>query len=116
MRKRNKGRKLSLKTDQRRALLRSLAEAVFTREKIETTEAKAKEASILVEKLITCAKKNNDAARRSLAELFSQKLVKKIMGEIGPRYKERNGGCTRIIKLEPRKSDGSRMAIIELIK
>jgi large subunit ribosomal protein L17 len=116
MRKRKKGRKLSLKTDQRKALLRSLAEAVFIKEKIETTEAKAKEASILVEKLITAAKKNNDLARRRLAELFSPKLVKKIMTEIAPRYQQRNGGCTRVIKLGARKNDGARMAIIELIK
>jgi large subunit ribosomal protein L17 len=116
MRKRKKGRSLSLKTDQRRALLRSLAEAVFNKEKIETTEAKAKEASILVEKLITAAKKNNNVAIKNLEALFSRRLVKKIMTEIAPRYQQRNGGCTRLIKTGPRKSDGARMAIIELIK
>jgi large subunit ribosomal protein L17 len=116
MRKRKKGRSLSLKTDQRRALLRSLAEAIFNKEKIETTEAKAKEASILVEKLITTAKKNNTVSIKTLGGLFSKKLVKKIMTEIAPRYQQRNGGCTRIIKMGPRNKDGAKMAIIELIK
>jgi large subunit ribosomal protein L17 len=116
MRKRIKRRSLSLKTDQRRALLRSLAEAVFEREKIETTEAKAKEASILVEKLITRAKKNDAVAIRNLARFFSPKLVKKIINDIAKRYEKRQGGYTRITKLGPRKSDSASMVILELTK
>jgi len=116
MRKRKKGRKLSLKTDQRKALLRSLAEALFNKEKIKTTEAKAKEVAIFAEKLVTEAKKKNQSSIRNLAKFFSDKLVKKISSEIATRYEKRNGGYTRITKLGPRKSDGARMAIIEFIK
>jgi large subunit ribosomal protein L17 len=114
--KQKKGRKFGRKTDQRRALLRSLAESLFTKERIKTTEAKAKEASVLSEKLITQAKKGDLASRRYLAGYFKKDLVKKIVDEIAPRYKTRKGGYTRIIKVEPRKSDGAKMAIIELIK
>ena len=116
MKKRKKGRKLSRKSDQRKALLKSLARELFLREKIKTTKAKAKELSAFAEKQITKAKKANLASRRLLARNFSPKIVKKIVDEIAPRYKERKGGYTRIIKLDPRKSDGAKMAIIELIK
>lgn len=116
MRKRKLGRKLSRKRDQRRALLRLLASALFLKEKIRTTEAKARETSRFVEKIITKAKRGNLSSRRLLLKNFSPKIVKKIVEEIGPRYKERKGGYTRIIKLGKRKSDGAEMAIIELIK
>ena len=79
-------------------------------------EAKAKEISALAEKFITRAKKQDLSSRRILAKYFSKNLVKKLVEEIAPRYKERKGGYTRIIKLGPRKSDGARMAIIELVK
>jgi len=116
MKKRKKGRKLSRKRNQRRALLKSLASALLLNEKIKTTEIKAKEFSILVEKLITRAKKGDLASRRLVAKFFPKKIVKKLIEEIVPRYKERKGGYTRIIKLGPRKSNGAKMAIIELIK
>lgn len=116
MRKRKIGRKFSRKTDQRKALLRSLVEALFIKEKIKTTEAKAKETAVLAEKLITQAKKGDLSSNRYLAAYFNKDLVKKIIKEIAPKYKERKGGYTRIIKLEPRKSDASKMAIVELIK
>ena len=114
--KQKKGRKFSRKTDQRKALLRSLAEALFIKEKIRTTEAKAKETAILAEKLITRAKKGDLSASRYLATYFNKDLVKKIMRETAPRFKERKGGYTRVIKLESRKSDAAKMAIVELIK
>lgn len=114
--KQKKGRKFSRKTDQRKALLRSLAEALFIKEKIRTTEAKAKETAIFAEKLITQAKKGDLASSRYLATYFNKDLTKKIMKEIAPKYKERKGGYTRVIKTEPRKSDAARMAIVELIK
>lgn len=114
--KQKKGRKFSRKTDQRKALLRSLIEALFIKEKIRTTEAKAKETAIFAEKIITQAKKGDLSANRYLATYFNKDLVKKIMKETAPKYKERKGGYTRIIKLEPRKSDSSKMAIVELIK
>ncbi|MFH1036906.1 MAG: 50S ribosomal protein L17 [Patescibacteria group bacterium] len=116
MRKRKKGRKLSLKTDQRKALLRSVAESLFLKEKIKTTEAKAKEVAGLVEKMITKAKKGDMAAVRSLSRFFSDRIVKKLIKEIAPRYVARMGGYTRIIKLGPRKNDASKMAIVELVK
>jgi len=116
MRKRKKGRKLSRKKDQRRALLKALSSALLLREKIKTTEAKAKEASSYTEKFITIAKKGNLASRRRLSCFFSPKIVKKLMAEIAPRYKTRKGGYTRVIKLGPRRSDGARMALIELVK
>ena len=116
MKKRKIGRRLSRKKDQRKALLRSLARELFLREKIKTTEAKAKEISSFAEKQISRAKNGSLSDQRFLAKNFSPKVVKKLISEIGPRHKERKGGYTRIIKLGPRKSDGAKMAIIELIK
>jgi large subunit ribosomal protein L17 len=116
MRKRKKGRKLSRRAEQRKALLRSLAQALFLKEKIKTTLVKAKELSSFVEKKITRAKKNDLSSQRFLSSLFTPQVVKKLIGEIAPRYQERSGGYTRIIKLGQRKRDGARMAIIELVK
>jgi large subunit ribosomal protein L17 len=116
MRKRKKGRKLNRKKDQRSALLKSLAAALILKEKIRTTEAKAKEISSFVEKKITKAKAGNLASRRFLARFFTDKVVKKLVDELAPRFKERKGGYTRIIKLGQRKADAARMAIIELVK
>jgi large subunit ribosomal protein L17 len=116
MRKLNRGRKLSRERDQRKALLKSLAREFFLREKIKTTEAKAKELAIFAEKTITIAKIANLSARRLLLRTFPLKLVKKLIDDIAPKYKERKGGYTRVIKLGHRKTDGARMAIIELVK
>jgi large subunit ribosomal protein L17 len=116
MNKRKKGRKFSRKSDVRKALFRALISALFLREKIKTTEAKAKEMSGFAEKFITKGKKADLNSRRILAGYFTPKLVKKIIDDIAPKYKERNGGYTRIVKLGPRKSDGAKMAIIELVK
>jgi len=116
MRKRNKGRKFGREKAQRKALFKSLISALFIKEKIKTTEAKAKEISPLAEKFITSAKNNSVATRRVLARYFSPKVVKKLVNEIAPRYQERKGGYTRIIRLGQRKSDGAEMAIIELVK
>jgi len=116
MRKRKRGRKLSRKRDQRKTLLKALASALFLKEKIKTTEVKAREVSIFVEKQITRAKISNLSSRKLLAKKFSPEIVKKLVNEIAPKYKERKGGYTRIIKLGLRKSDGAKMAIIELVK
>jgi len=115
MKKLKKGRKFGRKRNQRKALMNSLARGLFLHGKMKTTEAKAKEVSIFAEKCITKAKKGDLAANRILAGYFSKTLVKKLITEIGPKYKERKGGYTRIIKLVPRKSDGARMSIIELV-
>ena len=116
MKKRKKGRKFSRKRDQRKAFLKSLARALFLKEKIKTTEARAKEISGFAEKFISKAKKGGLSARRFLDKFFSKNLTKKLIEEIAPRYKERKGGYTRVVKLGQRKSDGAKMAIIELIK
>ncbi len=115
MKKRKKGRTLSRPSDQRKALIHSLSRELFLREKIKTTEAKAKEFRKFAEKQITKAKDNDLAARRSLARYFDAPIVKKLMEEISPRYKDRKGGYTRIMKLGPRRSDGAKMVIVELV-
>ncbi len=116
MRKLNKGRMLSRPKNQRKALLRTLATSLFLHEKIQTTEAKAKELRSVAEKFITKAKKNDLFARRILARDLNPVTVKKLVNDIAPRYQERHGGYTRIIKLGPRHSDGAKMVIIELVK
>ena len=115
MRKRIKGRKLNRAASQRKALLKGLARALFLNGKIKTTEAKAKELSVFAEKMITRAKKGDLASRRLLLKTQSKKISKKLIEEIGPKYKDREGGYTRVIKTVPRKSDAAKMAIIELV-
>jgi large subunit ribosomal protein L17 len=115
MKKRKKGRKFNRRRNQRRSFLRSLANNLFLKGRIKTTESRAKELSPLANKYITKAKKINLANRRLLLKELSPAVVKKLETEIGPKYKERKGGYTRIIKVGFRKSDGSKMAIIELV-
>ena len=115
MKKLQKGRKLHRETGQRRALLKTLATSLILRGKITTTEAKAKEVAPFLEKKITRSKTGTLAARRYLAQFFSAQTVKKLMDEVAPKYKERSGGYTRVVKLGRRKSDSSKMAIIELV-
>jgi large subunit ribosomal protein L17 len=110
-----KGRKLHRKVGPRKALMKTLASSLVIHEKIKTTEAKAKELSPYIEKKITKAKKGDVASRRILNKFFSDNVTKKLVDEIAPKYKERNGGYTRVIKLGIRKSDGAKMAIIELV-
>ncbi|MBU1045848.1 50S ribosomal protein L17 [Patescibacteria group bacterium] len=114
MQKRIRGRKFHRKAGPRKALLKALASSLILKGKIETTEAKAKELSSFIEKKITKAIKRDLAARRDLAKLFAPQIVKKLMDEIAPLYKNQPGGYTRIIKTGPRGSDGAKMAIIEL--
>lgn len=116
MKKGKKGRKLSRKRDQRKALLKGLALSLIERERIRTTEARAKEVSPFVEKCISKAKKEHLTAIRYLSRFFPPKIVKKMTSELGKRYKNKKGGYTRIVKTGQRKSDGAKMAIIELVK
>ena len=116
MRKLNKGRKLSRKVGPRKMLFRVLVNNFLLHEKIKTTEAKAKELRSIVEKMITRAKNVNLANRRLLAKELTPEMTKKIINDVAPKYIERHGGYTRIIKLGPRNSDGAKMAILELIK
>ncbi len=116
MQKRKKASKFNRETGQRKALLKTLGTSLVSKEKIKITEAKAKELSSFIEKMITRSKKGDVFSRRKLSELFDPKTVKKLVDEIGPRYKDRKGGYTRVIKLGSRKNDGAKMAVIELIK
>lgn len=116
MRHLKKGRKLGTDASHTKAMLRALATALFTNERIKTTEARAKEVRGLVDRIITWAKKGDVHARRlALAELGDRALVHKVFAEIAPRYSEREGGYTRILKLGPRKGDAAPMVIIELV-
>lgn len=116
MRHNNANRKFGRDKDQRTALLRSLARELFLHGKITTTEAKAKEVRPYAEELITIARVGDLAARRLVAaRLANNIIVKKLVDIVAPQYKDRNGGYTRIIKLERRPSDGSKMAVIELV-
>jgi large subunit ribosomal protein L17 len=116
MRHHNANRKFGRSSNQRGALLRSLAEGLITRGKITTTEAKAKEPRPFIEKLVTKARTNSLAARRDvIASLGSEARAKELFATIGPRYATRPGGYTRITKLAPRKSDSAKMAVIEFV-
>jgi large subunit ribosomal protein L17 len=116
MKKLSQGRKLSMKAGPRKMLLRVLVNNFLLQEKIKTTEARAKELRVIAERMITKAKNVNLANRRILARDLTPKITKKIIDQIAPRYTERKGGYTRIIKLGPRNSDGAKIAIIELVK
>ncbi len=101
--------------DQKRAFLRSLARNLLLNQRIKTTEARAKELRRFVEPLITEAKEDTVTTRRRISRHFDEKTVKKLIEEIGPKYKERPGGYTRIIKIGPRETDGAKEVFIELV-
>ncbi len=110
------GRKLGRYRDQRTALLRGLVVELMIHERITTTLPKAKEARILAEKLITHGKKGNLHHRRlAMAQVPNSRVVAKVFEDIAPRYAERAGGYTRVLKLGPRNGDAAEMAIIELV-
>ena len=119
-------RKLGRTSDQRKAMLRDLATSLIVSERIETTEARAKEVRSVVEKLITLGKKGDLASRRNAAKTLrnveilneddsTQTALQKLFGEIAERYAERQGGYTRILKVGPRRGDGAESVIIELV-
>ena len=115
MRHRKAGRKLGRTTAHREMLLRNLLTSLFRYEKIVTTEAKAKELRKLTDKVITLAKRGDLHARRQAAEVIQDEdVLKKLFDSIGSRYKDRNGGYTRLTKLEYRMGDGATLAAIEL--
>ena len=109
--------KLSRDSAHRRALMRNLCREVIEHERIKTSQAKAKAVKPKLEKLITLAKRGDLHARRQvLSELSQDKfLVHKLFEEIAPRYAERPGGYTRIVKLGPRRSDSTEMVFLELV-
>ena len=117
MRHRIAGRKLSRPTAHRWALYRNLVSDLVKYEKIVTTEAKAKEIRGLAEKMITLGKEGSLASRRrALAFVTDKKLVDKIFTELAPRYAERPGGYTRLVKLGRRVGDGARLAQVEMVE
>lgn len=111
-----KGPRLGSGPAHQRLLLNGLAAQLFVHERINTTEAKAKAVRPVAEKLITFAKKGDVAARREvLKQIPDRDIVHKLFSDIGPRYAERSGGYTRILKLGPRRGDAAPMARIELV-
>ncbi len=109
-------RKLGRPTDHRQAMLRNLVTSLLRNGKIETTVTRAKETKRMAEKMITLGKKGDLHARRqALAYIYDETVVKNLFDEIAPKYEDRNGGYTRILKLGPRRGDGSEMAILELV-
>jgi large subunit ribosomal protein L17 len=117
MRHRKDRGKLSRSASHRKALFMNLAREVIDHERIETTEAKAKAVKPEVERLITLAKRGDLHARRQALSALGQDkfVVYKLFEEIAPRYAERPGGYTRILKLGPRKSDATEMVYLELV-
>ena len=116
MRHAKSGRKLGRDASHRRALYANLAGSLITHGRIETTEAKAKAVRPYAEKLITLGKRGDLHARRlAMAELRSNDVVHKLFSDVAPRFAERPGGYTRIVKLGPRQGDAADMALLELV-
>jgi large subunit ribosomal protein L17 len=116
MRHRKRGKTLGRKKAPRESMFRNLASSLVIYEKIITTEAKAKAIRPIVEKLITIGKENTLTARRKLLQyLYVENAVKKVLEVLSPRYKDRKGGYTRIIKIGERQGDGAKTAQIEFV-
>src|SRR6187431_3733126 len=110
------GKKLGRDSAHRKALYSNLAGALITHGRIQTTEAKAKAVKPFAEQMITLGKRGDLAARRqAIAELRSQDAVHKLFAEVAPRFAERPGGYTRIVKIGPRQGDAAEMAYLELV-
>lgn len=115
--------KLGRSSHQRKALLRDLVTDLIINERIETTEAKAKELKRLADKMVTLGKKNTLHSRRQAAKIVrpeqvseTQTALQKLFDEIAPRFESREGGYTRIYKIMPRRGDNAPMAIIEFVE
>jgi large subunit ribosomal protein L17 len=118
MRHRKKGRKLNRTRSHRKSMLRNMVTTFFELEQIETTDAKAKEVRSLAERLVTLAKRDGDklAARRHVLKVVrSKKIVAKLFDEIAPRYTDRPGGYTRIVKVTNRRGDAAPLSILEFV-
>lgn len=109
-------RKLGFQTDHRVAMLRNMTSSLIQHGRIVTTVSRAKELRRVVERMITLGKRGDLHARRqALAFIYDKDSVYKLFEEVAPKYKERNGGYTRILKMGPRRGDGAEMVIIELV-
>jgi large subunit ribosomal protein L17 len=116
MRHHNQNRKFGRERNARRALVKSLARSLIIHGKVRTTISKAKELRPVVERLITNGRSDSLASRRLLISKTGDPLIaSKLIGTLGPKYKNRSGGYTRIIKVGARESDGSQMAVIEFV-
>src|SRR3989339_256034 len=116
MRHRNTKKILSREKAPRELMLRNLASSILIYKKVKTTKAKAKVVRTLVERAITAAKKGDLTSRRKLISVLPQKMaVKKAMEVLGERYKDKQGGYTRIVKIGTRQGDGAEMVRIELV-
>lgn len=112
-----KGRKLGRTPSHRRALFRNQLASLVKEERIKTTLHKAKELRPIAEKVVTQGKQDSVHARRMVARWLSERdLVKKVFDDLGPRFRERPGGYTRIVKLGPRIGDGAEMAVLEFVE
>ena len=108
--------KLGRTASHRKAMLSNMMMSLFANERITTTQIRAKALRRTAEKVITFAKKGDRHARRQVLRVIADKqIVSKLFDELGPRYKSRNGGYTRVVKLGPRRGDGVFMSIIELV-
>lgn len=111
------GRKLDRSSGHRQALFRNLVTDLLRYDALTTTEAKAKEIRPFVERMITLGKRGDLSARRqALAFIYDEKVVDRLFSEVAPRYQDRQGGYTRLVKLGPRLGDGAAMARLELVK
>ena len=109
-------RKLGRPTDHRQAMLKGLVTLLLEKGRIETTVTRAKEVQPMAERMISLGKENTLHSRRqALAYVTKEDVVKKLFDEIAPKYEDRNGGYTRIIKTGPRRGDAAEMCIIELV-
>ncbi len=117
MRHRRKGRQLSRTVSHKKAMLSNMASSLFRHESIQTTGAKAKELRPYAERLITLARRGDLHARRQAARAIHDKeVLNKLFDTLGPRYADRAGGYTRILKLGHRKGDGAEIAMIQLVE
>ncbi|AEG16524.1 MULTISPECIES: 50S ribosomal protein L17 [Desulfofundulus] len=109
-------RKLGRNTGHRRAMLRNLVTSLFRDNRIQTTEPRAKEVKSIADKMVTLAKRGDLAARRqALAYIYDERVVRKLFNDLAPRYADRPGGYTRIIKMGYRRGDAAPMVILELV-
>ena len=116
MRHRRAGRRLGRTTSHRKAMMRNLVTSLFEHEKITTTDAKAKELRSVADRMITLGKRGTLHARRqALSFIRSSRITKKVFEELSPRYSERMGGYTRIIKIGTREGDNALLSVIELM-
>ena len=111
--RRGKNRKFGREKNQRKALYKALATALIENGKIKTTTAKAKSLSQYADKLVTQAKKGDLASRKLISYNLGDKAAKKLMSDIGPKFKDKKGGYTKVLKLGQRLSDGAEMSQIE---